>query len=462
MTRDETQGGNWSTLGCTLFISVICFLCKTTWDTEPQHLPKGQPVSVEIDDEFGILYRYGEVVDEWTTGEEDLVRVLHPSLQKIVTYSVNRIRMRKMITVPHVVVSDYKGHDSNFVKCYLDELLLGPNSWFMTQTSFPGLKERLTEVHIDSDGAASHFKQKDSLFSITEFLVKYCLFHLTWTFGAPGHGKGTWDGFGGILKNAATRRIISESLIVNTAQDVFDLLILLFCSEVKEEEYARTKRIKVKSWSINLLSNDAVLLYPSIEQNVIHNIEAFDGAGSQRIFFYEAFHRGGLGYQLSACWCAACIRGLRHGAFKGILGCFSGEPLEYRVLKRTDLAWEIDTNNRTRNLACDLSRTLQIGDVIAYDPKLSTGSRRSCRFDIGQVTLINYPYSIVVSSFKSDSDTDYVMKSITSTTIHRDTIRFRFPFNPITISTIRNKNIYKIVLSDEIYTTITKKNYNGK
>ena len=115
-----------------------------------------------------------------------------------------------MITVPHVVVSDYKGHDSLFVKCYVDELLLGPDGWLQSQQEFLGLKERIKEVHIDSDGAASHFKNTDSLFSTTDFQVKYCLDRLTWTFGAPGHGKGTWDGFGGILKNAATRRIVSE------------------------------------------------------------------------------------------------------------------------------------------------------------------------------------------------------------------------------------------------------------
>lgn len=86
--------------------------------------------------------------------------------------------------------------------------------------------------------------------------MKYCLEILTLTFGAPGHGKGTWDGFGGILKNAATRRIVSESLIVKTAKEVYDLLIRLFCSEIKQEEYANAKRIKVKHWSIVLLPDE--------------------------------------------------------------------------------------------------------------------------------------------------------------------------------------------------------------
>ena len=59
--------------------------------------------------------------------------------------------MRKIITVPHIVVSDYKGHDSTFVKCYLDTLLFGSSGWMETQTDFPGLKDRITEFHVDSD-----------------------------------------------------------------------------------------------------------------------------------------------------------------------------------------------------------------------------------------------------------------------------------------------------------------------
>ena len=106
---------------------------------------------------------------------------------------------------------------------------------------------------------------------MTDFQVKYCLERLTWTFGAPGHGKGTWDGFGGILKNAATRRIVSESLIVKTASEVLDLLTRLFCSEIKEEEYANTKRIKVKHWSIILLPDGEVKEYPTIEQSSIQS-----------------------------------------------------------------------------------------------------------------------------------------------------------------------------------------------
>lgn len=450
VTRDETQGGNWSTQGCTLFISVLCFLCNATWNLRPQHLMKGQHVSVEIDDT--LMFRYGVVMEEWIIGTTNLVSIWHPAMRKTIGYEIEKVKLRKIITVPHVVVSDYKGHDSVFVKCYLDELLLGPLGWLQSQQEFPGLNERIIEIHIDSDGAASHFKNKDSLFSTTDFQVKYGLKRLTWTFGAPGHGKGTWDGFGGILKNAATRRIVSESLIIKTALEVYDLLMRLFCSEIKQEEYAKTKRIKVKHWSIILLPEEKVKEYPTVEQNSIQNIEAFDGAGTQKIFFFEAMHRGGLGFQLSACWCPACIRGKRSGPFKSIEGCFSRELMEYKIIRCTDISWVNTSKTRVHNLACSLFNTLKEGDVIAYDPFLASGSRRQCRFDIGQVVRIAYPYEIEVSIWKSITSREYSKKPSVQN-IHRDAVRFTFVESPI----VQNK----IVLTDEIFTIITKNFYNG-
>lgn len=83
---------------------------------------------------------------------------------------------------------------------------------------------------------------------------------------------------------------------------------------------------------------------------------------------------------------------------------------------------------------------------------LSNGSRRQCRFDIGQVVRISYPYDIEISMWKSLTSTEYVSK-LTVQNIHRDALRFKFVDTPI----LQNK----IVLTDEIFTRITKNFYNG-
>lgn len=458
-TRDETQGGNWSTIGCTLFVSVIRFICKTTWAVQPQFLSEGQPVSVLFDnDDSGPLYRYGEIKDNWTLGDIDNVNVWHPALGRVISYPVEKIRIRKIITVPHIVVSDYKGHDSLFVKTYLDKELLGPEGWLQTQTEFPGLAGTITELLICSDGAPSHFKQKVTLHYLTELRLKYKFRRISWTFGAPGHGKGTWDGLGGICKKTMSREIISKCLIMKTAYQVFELLKRLLDSDIKHEEYDRTSRIKIKRWKIVFLSDETVKGVNSVNVEDVEDIKAFD-VGSNKIFFFEGFHRDGFGYQLSACWCHACIRGKRVSTFGGIQGCLADEPFDYKICKRKDTIWIAENTILKNNLARGIYHNLKIGQFIAYDIGAKKTPRRKCRFDIGRVEEIEYPSNIKIITFQStplsNTDFNFVVKK-DSLIIDKDSVRYRFEINP-TIA--NNKNIE---LSDEIFGNIICNFYNGK
>lgn len=145
--------------------------------------------------------------------------------------------------------------------------------------------------------------------------------------------------------------------------------------------------------------------------------------------------------------CPACIEGTRSGAFKSIEGCSSKEPFEYKIIKCTDTEWIKQSKFRGRNLACNLFNPLKNGDVIVFDPMLASGSRRQCRFDIGQVTKISYPYDIEISVLKSITPTEYIWKQSVQN-IQRDVLRFKFLDNPI----MQNK----IVLNGGIFTAITK------
>jgi hypothetical protein len=75
--------------------------------------------------------------------------------------------------------------------------------WLNTQGREIVLSERIRTIDIDSDGAASHFKQRGFIHFITALSVLYDL-TITWTFGCAGLGKGPWDGLGGIVKNKTT------------------------------------------------------------------------------------------------------------------------------------------------------------------------------------------------------------------------------------------------------------------
>jgi len=100
-----------------------------------------------------------------------------------------------------LVISDTFHHDTCFVQHFLDKIFLDKETGWLEKK---GLRGRpITNIMINSDGAASQFKQKGTLYHGTVLKDKHgdWLEDMSWSFGAPGHGKGTWDGLGGIFKN---------------------------------------------------------------------------------------------------------------------------------------------------------------------------------------------------------------------------------------------------------------------
>lgn len=459
-TKDETQSGNWSTVGCTLFVGVIRFIDFTTWNLTPQFLSECQEVSVLIDDEAGPMYRYAEIKSAWTMGDGEVL-VYHPALKEQISYPIERIRLRKIITVPQIVISDYKGHDSQFVRCYLEKSLLGPEGWLQTQTEFPGLKERITELHIFSDGAPSHFKNKGSLHFTTYLKEKFKLRRVTWTFGAAGHGKGTWDGLGGTCKKNMARVIISKDLVIKTAKEVYMLLQDLMDSEAKRAENDRKSWIEIKRWKIEYV--DDAIVKSCIKINMTKDVEDMKAfySGSSICFFFEAFHRDGMGYQLRACWCHACVRGVRINAFGGIHGCLSQKPFEYQVCKRKDAPWLAEQLVLNNALADEILNEVVVGSVIAYNP-LGAQKKRVSVFDIGKIshivttystTSLDVVYLITVQTSQATSPTSYRMTT-NEITLDPKELRYLFRHDPIISGEIN--------LSNEGFSEITCAFFNGK
>ena len=73
-----------------------------------------------------------------------------------------------------------------FARYLLSNILLGTTGWLDTKKREVGLSERIKRIDIDSDGAASQFKQS----GLTYLSALYGL-TITWTFRCAGHGRGT-------------------------------------------------------------------------------------------------------------------------------------------------------------------------------------------------------------------------------------------------------------------------------
>jgi hypothetical protein len=225
-------------------------------DWSPQNLlhkrslwiKKGQEVTVLgiRDDE---LSHFGIVQSEWYREPEgQLVTVWYPQLRKREDVDVNRIRLREMITVPIVTVSDYKNHDTTYVQVYFEKFF-GKDGWWETQQEHPGLRDRITELHNRSDGAPSQFKQYGTLYYMTSLLRKLLFERITWSFSCESHGKGAKNGIGGVIKCKIRERTLTNELVIKNAKEYADEIRKEFCSEEKEVQYSADK-FRIKKWYI--------------------------------------------------------------------------------------------------------------------------------------------------------------------------------------------------------------------
>lgn len=316
---------------CTIFVVVLKALCKASWDLldplkKVELLSHLSEVSVEmIDENTGLTYfRIGIVQGTPIFNiEKNLyeVQIIHNTLNSelIVTYPINRIRVRKVLMIPHIVVSDTKYHDSRFVQDYLLNDLLGSNGPLTCNNLIPHALE-INELHIRSDGAASHFKSVNTLYFLTELKQKFkARFNrVTWSFNAPGHGKGTWDGLGGSLKHRTKRYLIKTSASVTTAEQLYHIMLQLFDSAERKEFYQISKTHVIKRWHITYLpETNLQAIYPTVNEagENLCNINAF-GVGTRDLFSYEAIFQDCLLCSRYGCWCMYCTqRGQRVSAY---------------------------------------------------------------------------------------------------------------------------------------------------
>jgi hypothetical protein len=73
----------------------------------------------------------------------ELEKLFAPSLRKrrsdAMTEAEERAAIKFWGDSCEVAPDTKSGHDSQFVRCYLEKSLLGPEGWLQTQTEFPGL-----------------------------------------------------------------------------------------------------------------------------------------------------------------------------------------------------------------------------------------------------------------------------------------------------------------------------------
>jgi hypothetical protein len=226
-----------------------------------------------------------------------------------------------LITLPIVTISDDKNHDTAFVQKWLDNFFK-KDGWLDTQDEIPNLKGRVSEILINSDGAASHFKSKFTL-SYLLYLQKTYRLKFSWMVGGPGHGKGEHDGIGGITKRRAERLILDRNLHLENAFELFQVVYDEFAAEAAVTKMRLEKSRRYRRWYVLYLSEDNTKLSRRSEDeiDIVTPIIAFkqimsQGIGTRGIFWFETTgHEApdSLTYRLRGCCCTYCQSACRPG-----------------------------------------------------------------------------------------------------------------------------------------------------
>ena len=330
-TINRTQSSHWKSYQLTLLISVIRYLNEEVYKDVSIVLKKGDEVSFRVTSLEGIipssvdpeLLCYGIVHENQDRGIP-FVKVRAPYLNNSV-YELPRgdVYKREFVMTPLITASNDKHHDTYFVQTFFKNTFLSDDGWYNKQAL---LKERLKNILIRTDGAASHFKQKYTLLFFAKELLK-CFKRAIWYFGAPGHGKGTHDGIGGIVKGSTVRAIRRGNLIFENTDsgkfNLFKLMQSLFCDDEAQERYGKDKYV-IDTWNFQWIGSSEVMRSPDIERQEDGDIMAFRTFGPQGglktyigtrdLFEFEAIsesneqqHQFKLRVKRSGCGCAKCM-----------------------------------------------------------------------------------------------------------------------------------------------------------
>jgi hypothetical protein len=271
-------------------------------------------------------------------------------------HRINRpdLRLRRRHTRAFGHVSDDKVHDrhamQHFTKQELEELEKYMKQYFPDDIPHG----RIVRLHQHSDNASQHFKSTGALHFFTCLTTRITtLAAYVYSFGAPGHGKGPWDGVGGRWKSKVDqcssssetqgRLSYTDSGYIQSVKDVFMAL---------QYHFERGEQRDMQLAGKNPIHGYQFFMYTHDHNPIQRPTESFktlEGISSHYQFVVKG--EGHLYMRLRSCWCLPCMKELMDGA----------------------LGW---SNARYAVPGCD---SMQSGtDATAESPSVYSFSRREC------------------------------------------------------------------------------------
>jgi len=320
--KRQIQSQYWVTMGYTLFVSIVSWLMVSEWNKTTGSLPINAEVTVygELAGEEINKDSFWAVVTDHSEAGDDIYEVTDAE-GKIHHVPRSLLRHRKRHSVATGHVTDDKIHDRHAMQHFTTHELKYLEEYM--KENFP---EDIPEGHIvrlqqHSDNVSTHFKNTGAINYFTTLIDDRggpSKTAFVYSFGAPGHGKGPFDGIGGRWKNkidqamstAESKKLeFTDTGYIENVQDVFKALEYYFGRSTKKDSQLAGK---------NPIGHYKFFCYLTTENPISRPTEAFktlDGITKQ----YQMVVKGeGIVYwRKRSCWCLACTDSL------------SGGPLEW-------------------------------------------------------------------------------------------------------------------------------------
>lgn len=383
---DKVQSQHWNTHQYTLFISICSWLLSEDWNEVTGKLSVGDAVTV-----------YGELAGEninmdsfWAAVKEDIGNdsyVVKDANGNEFEQKREDLRFRNRYSVAFGHITDDKKHDRWAMQHFTSHEIPYLEKFIHEKfpQDIPGGK--IKHLHQHSDNATSHFKNVGAMHYFTSLTKDLDGASFLYNFGAPGHGKGPFDGIGGAFKNLIHRLIqstktgtngvygVASGYIVDVV-DVFDALVGHYS---KKSDWS-DQRVK------NPINHYKFFLYTHAKSHPADNgpvpraEETFHPlVHITKNYQFQVTNVGNVCTRARSCFCLPCMSAIMKGSTTWqddhqIPGCTSsaGEITDiYNWKKRSctkltgrdvvQLQAESSQNNK------DMAESLSPGDFVVYD-----------------------------------------------------------------------------------------------
>ena len=239
-------------------------------------------------------------------------------------------------------------------------------------------KGYITHLHQHSDNAAQHFKSTGALEYFTSLIKKGgrnpTLCKYVYSFGAPGHGKGCFDGVGGTFKNKIHQLIKSTktsmqgipgttSGYIGTVEEVYNALKECF-KGVADESRKKARKNPINHYEFFLHKSPDIRRPPNETFVGLENIT--------KNYQFVVTNVGIVHKRNRSCWCMKCMKAMMKGSLdwqesQRINGCISS------TLSATVYEFIQTSCKKTVGVGVTTTNTERVHDKNDMTSKLSHG-----------------------------------------------------------------------------------------